>query len=211
MFTLSKRLRRQWHWIVLLALWVSTTALGLGRILRYSVTPGRAAVAPVVWPRQCEPQIHLAPSGVTLVVVLHPQCPCSRATVQQLAELTTTNARGVSSYALFVRPHDFSEAWERSGLWQQVGSIPGAKAIDDVDGKLARSFGALTSGQTYAFDPSGRLLFSGGITSARGHMGDSAGADALHEILCGRAPQQDHTPVFGCALGTSDTPEGSIP
>jgi hypothetical protein len=45
------------------------------------------------------------------------------------------------------------------------------------------------------------LLFSGGITPARGHEGDSAGSDAIVELVKGRIPSNViREPVFGCTL-----------
>ena len=42
-----------------------------------------------------------------------------------------------------------------------------------------------TSGQVVVYDAKGALLFSGGITAARGHMGDNAGRDRITALLRG--------------------------
>jgi hypothetical protein len=50
------------------------------------------------------------------------------------------------------------------------------------------------------YAPTGKLLFSGGITASRGHEGDNVGRSAIVSfILNGHAPV-NHTPVFGCSL-----------
>ena len=45
-----------------------------------------------------------------------------------------------------------------------------------------------------------RLLFSGGITVARGHAGDNTGRGAIEELIDGETAVSRRTPVFGCAL-----------
>jgi hypothetical protein len=47
---------------------------------------------------------------------------------------------------------------------------------------------------------SGSLVFSGGISDARGHEGDNPGRTALMAILTGGHPAAIRTPVFGCYL-----------
>jgi hypothetical protein len=72
--------------------------------------------------------------------------------------------------------------------------------VRDDDGVEAARFQALTSGATALYDPQGRLLFSGGITSARGHEGDSFGIRRISSLLrTGKADRAD-APVFGCSL-----------
>jgi hypothetical protein len=72
--------------------------------------------------------------------------------------------------------------------------------IRDQGGVEARRFDVEGSGHVLLYAPSGKLLFSGGITPSRGHEGDNAGRSAIVSlILRGHAPV-DHTPVFGCSL-----------
>jgi len=53
---------------------------------------------------------------------------------------------------------------------------------------------------TVVYDPSGRLLFRGGITSARGHAGDNAGRSAIVAAVEANDPARMATPTFGCEL-----------
>ncbi len=50
---------------------------------------------------------------------------------------------------------------------------------------------------------SGTLLFSGGITGARGHAGDNAGRAAIVALLNQLNPATTATNVFGCSLFAS--------
>ncbi|HEV2474807.1 MAG TPA: hypothetical protein VGS41_19170, partial [Chthonomonadales bacterium] len=55
--------------------------------------------------------------------------------------------------------------------------------------------------QTYLYSPDGQLLFSGGITSERGHTGDCDALDAVIAITRGARPAHvAGAPVFGCTL-----------
>jgi hypothetical protein len=50
------------------------------------------------------------------------------------------------------------------------------------------------------FDSHGKLLFEGGITGSRGHVGDNEGEDSVISLLTtGRAERHEH-PVFGCGF-----------
>lgn len=188
-------------WPMLLLVWAASICVGGLRLWRYSGTPGPAAAsARLLWPKEFP--MRPARQGITLVVSLHPRCPCSRATVGELARLMTHG--NIEAYALFVRPAGLPDGWERTGLWDSAAAIPGVTVMTDRDGAWSARFGAITSGQTCAFDPQGRLVFSGGITPARGHMGDNAGSDAIGELVLGREPLRASSPVFGCALGATE-------
>ena len=53
-------------------------------------------------------------------------------------------------------------------------------------------FGLVSSGHALLYDENGRLLFSGGLTNARGHAGNSVGRNAIVAILNDTAPETDH-------------------
>jgi hypothetical protein len=111
----------------------------------------------------------------------------------------------VQADVLFLDPGEKSEeGWADSGLIASAAAIPGVAVIPDPDGRTAREFGAVTSGQAMLYDPDGRLLFSGGMTSGRGHEGDNFGAQAILAHLLGNSNGIETAPVFGCAL--SDSP-----
>jgi len=104
-----------------------------------------------------------------------------------------------------VKPAGLPEDWEQTDLWRRAAVIPGVDLTRDDDGAEARRFGAATSGQTVVYDGDGHLLFSGGITAARGHEGDNAGRSAIVSLLASRGAEPTSTPVFGCSLlGTQE-------
>jgi hypothetical protein len=65
--------------------WIGAAVLGLTLLMDYDSAPGMAAVAPDAWPAQSA--IHRDPDGPTLVMLAHPRCDCTRASVGELAEL----------------------------------------------------------------------------------------------------------------------------
>jgi hypothetical protein len=180
------------------ALWLLIIGAGIGLLWNYESTPGAAAATPGRWPS--DSRIKPDADRATLVMLAHPHCPCTRASIGELARLMTQAQGRVTAYVLFVRPANFSDSWAQSELWASAAAIPGVTPVLDDDGIEAGRFHAATSGQTVLYDAAGHLLFSGGITSARGHAGDNAGRTAIVSLLTSDAAEERDTPVFGCAL-----------
>jgi hypothetical protein len=179
-------------------LWLSAVSTGLWILWGYENTPGISAKPPVLWPtgsRIQRPQDH-----ATLVMLVHPHCPCTRATVGELAEIMAHAQGRLTAFVLFLKPAGFSEDWEKTDLWQTAASIPGVNVMADDGGTEARLFNSSTSGQTILYDAAGRLLFSGGITGSRGHSGDNAGRSAIVSLVNADEADRTETFVFGCPL-----------
>jgi hypothetical protein len=54
------------------------------------------------------------------------------------------------------------------------------------------------------YAPSGKLLFTGGITVSRGHQGNNPGREALISCLTTNNSNDTLWPVFGCPLWNSE-------
>jgi hypothetical protein len=179
-------------------LWVFAVSGGLWILWGYENTPGASAKPPVRWPAGS--RIQRAPESATLVMLAHPHCPCTRASIGELASLMAHAQGRVTAYVLFLKPAGFSDQWEKTDLWQSAARIPGVNVLIDDGGSEARRFHAATSGQTMLYDAEGRLLFSGGITGSRGHAGDNAGRSAIVSLLQTGTAKRAETFVFGCQL-----------
>jgi len=179
-------------------------AFGLRAFLNYDTKPGRVGVVPSTWPVS---QIERASDHATLVMVAHPRCPCTRASVGELAQIMAQLQGKVVAYVLFVKPTNSGADWEETDLRRSAAAIPGVTVVSDVDGVEARRFGAETSGHTLLFGADGRLLFSGGITESRGHAGDNAGESAIVSLVNNHAAARTDTFVFGCALAVREQPQ----
>jgi hypothetical protein len=160
--------------------------------------PGQEQHTTTAWPESLDS--FRSPDGYTLVMVAHPKCPCTRATVYELAKIMRLAPPQMRAVLFITRPAGTSDGFERTDLWNSAAEIPGVEVHADPEGRVARSFGLSVSGTTSVYDRDGKLSFSGGITSARGHAGDNAGADAILAILSGQNTPLKSTPVFGCSL-----------
>lgn len=178
--------------------WLLAAGAGALHLMRYENTPTAAATTPPRWP--AESGILRRPGEFTLLMFAHPYCPCSRASVEELNRLLVHCRAAVAPHVLFVRPPGVAEDWTKTSLRRSAAAIPGVKVELDANGREARLFGAESSGYVVLFDPEGRLVFSGGITAARGHAGDNAGEEAVIALLNGQQIRVHHSAVFGCSL-----------
>jgi hypothetical protein len=136
----------------------------------------------------------------TLIVFGHPECPCTKATVGELNSIMAKVNQRLAIYVLFVIPKEGASSWHNSALEQDAKRIPGVHTLIDEDGIEATRFNAQTSGQVVLYDENGKLVFSGGITSARGHSGDNTGKSAVVAFTNDHVVLAQNAPVFGCAL-----------
>lgn len=179
-------------------LWLLMVCTGIGFLWSYERTPGVAAAALPQWP--ADSPVRRATDRATLVMLAHPHCPCTRASLGELARLMAQAQGRVTAYVLFVKPSELPDGWEQTDLLASAAAIPGVSVVRDDEGVEAGRFRAATSGQTMLYDAGGKLLFSGGITSGRGHEGDNAGRAAVVSLLTAGGAGQSETPVFGCPL-----------
>jgi len=196
----------------LLGLWLAALIVAVALLWKYKETPGASAATPARWP--ADSALLASAREPTLVLFAHPRCACTRATLTELAEVMARFQGRVSAHVLFTLPHGAPSAWQRGESWQQASAIPGVELGLDREGREAARFGARTSGHVVLYAANGKLLFSGGITGGRGHVGENQQLDRLLERLSSAAetrplahgmPARAETPpapgpVFGCAM-----------
>lgn len=186
-------------WVpVIGTIWLGAAVAGLWVLWRYDNTPGAAAHAAQQWPASTE--LARATDRPTLVMLAHPHCTCTRASMGELAEAIARARMTPRTYVLFMTPTGFADGWEQTDLWRTAAAIPGVTVLRDDDGSKAQHFGAATSGQTMLYDAHGTLVFSGGITGARAHPGDNIGRQSLVALLNREPATHSLTNVFGCPL-----------
>lgn len=164
-------------------IWVGLVGGGFAVLYAQLLTPGRAGPAALSQPAADRP---------TLVLVLHPECPCAPATVRTLAEVVGRRPARLTVYVTAADP-----AATANG--RRAASLAGAEVVADPGGVAAARYGARTSGHVIVYGPTGRLLFAGGVTAGRGHLGPNPGREAVTAHLAGR-PGAGSAPVFGCPL-----------
>lgn len=178
--------------------WLGAAALGMLLLMRYANSAGPDINPPEHWPQSSDvPHDTHRP---TLAMFIHPHCPCSRATIGELALLMSRCKDRAEAHVFFLRPVQMPPNWAQTDLWREAARIPGVIVHQDDGGREARLFGAETSGDTVLYDTNGQLLFHGGITSSRGHSGDNTGRGALASLLLHEPVRRNSTPTFGCSL-----------
>ena len=195
---------------LLLAGWAIAVAGGLAALWDYSSRPAPLAARPASWP---------ADSGLPepteegqLVAFFHPRCPCSRASVAELAEILAATPNPPPSVAVFFAPPNCAAAWWRTDLWDSAAAIPGVTCVVDVGGTEANRFGATASGTVALFDENGQRTFIGGVTPGRGHRGDCPGNLALTTHFAGNGQRlaAATAPAYGCGLRLSSANRGRV-
>jgi hypothetical protein len=187
------------RWVLFsIVCWALGVAVGLVTLLRYSNTPGVLASPPAEWPSNV--LVARSPQRSNLLLFIHPQCPCSRASLDELARIIACCRNAVQTTIFFSVPPQAPAGFQHGDLWNTASAIPTVRVRVDQEATAARRFGARTSGQALLYDTRGQLIFNGGITAFRGHSGDNDGRDAIVALLEGSHPARHTTPVFGCAL-----------
>jgi len=201
------------HWRALvLAVWLSAIGMGFAFLLTYESTAGPLGEAPRNWPLKAP---MARPNNATsLIFFAHPRCPCTRASLRELALVMASGSPWGKVWVVFVRPHalddglndleegssDGDERWTNSDLVRTARGMTGVEVVWDDGGQVAGLFRSRTSGHVLLYDASGDLMFSGGITALRGHEGWNAGRAAVASIARGDQAKASRTPVYGCPL-----------
>jgi hypothetical protein len=183
---------------ILVVFWAGFAALGLGAMLDFELTPARPGAQRNEWPSRS--LLVRDPRRPTLLMFVHPHCPCSRASLAELSNLATSCRDRMSIEVLFVKPAGCDDDWERTDLLTTAQRIPGGTVALDRNGTESIRFGATTSGETLLFDSGGGLLFRGGITPSRGHEGDNAGRATVEALVTRGSAVVSESPVYGCSL-----------
>ncbi len=183
---------------ILGSLWLVAIPVGTFILMKYEYTPGVANISGNHWPG--DSQIALSKDSPTLVMFAHPHCPCTRASIAELARLIAHCKTPPKAYVLFISPKSMPLDWEKTDLWHSAQNIPGVTVLSDKNGIEANRFNSLTSGQTLIYNAKGQLIFSGGITASRGQEGDNAGLNSAIAALQVNPLKNQTTLVFGCSL-----------
>ena len=186
-------------WVPVVAIaWLGCAVAGLFAVWSYENGAGVPAAAAREWPAAT--RLVQAVDRPTLVFIAHPQCTCTRASLDELAEALARATTRPRTYVVFLKPSSMPAGWEKSERWDRATRLPDATIVSDEDGREAEVFGAATSGQTFVYDANGALRFDGGITGSRGHAGDNAGRAGVVAVLNHLKSDHPTTKVFGCSL-----------
>ena len=196
-----------WKTGAVFAVWITACVTAAYAMMSYDFRPGLIGEARASWP--ADSSLPRSAARMTAVAFLHPRCVCSSATVTQLIRTLKTRA-GVDVVVPVFVPADSAAdaAWDQSPYVQRLrAELPRAAVVFDRGGAEAQRFGAWTSGTVLGYDPAGREVFRGGITSRRGGEDENPGRQRLARTLA--APDAANTtqpsPVFGCPILTGSS------
>ncbi|MBS1956295.1 MAG: RedB protein [Cyanobacteria bacterium SZAS-4] len=183
--------------------WIGMIVIGTTISATYENRPGDQGYAPTfaVSKHDVE-QAKVSKTKFHIIMFVHPKCPCSRASISELRNLMETFP-SLKATVFFYKPATAKSGWEKTELWKTASAVENITPQIDIDGQKAKSYRVVTSGEVLLYDASERLVFSGGITGARGHVGDNLGEDTIEKILTkhfNTAGQKFSAPVFGCRI-----------
>src|SRR5256885_11944805 len=125
---------------VLLGLaWAGTAVFGGHALLKYENSPGKVGQVTSAWP--ADSKVELATDRPTLVMAAHPQCPCTRASVAELAQLMAHDQGKVQAYVLFYSPRESGPDWQNTDTRRSAGQIPRATGLSHANGGEAQRLG----------------------------------------------------------------------
>lgn len=182
----------------LIGIWTLAIGVGILVSIDYDVRPSTPTISPRNWPQ--ESKLTKSEGGLTLLMFVHPKCPCTRASLSELESVLRNNNGEVVAHVCFVKAAEQPPEWAHSDLWQIAAAIREVAVVCDGNGNESRLFNATTSGHTLVYDANGELIFSGGITAARGHFGPNQGSEALRSTLQQSRGGSASSPIFGCDL-----------
>jgi hypothetical protein len=189
-------------WLLVFCLWLGLIAGGYAWLLGYSFAAGKTSAAPRTLPSSWASPT--SPARPQLLLALHPHCPCSLATIRELAKILTRAPHTSDVTVLMYKPASEPDSWLKGTLFDECRRM-NCQIRPDPDGQMAASLGSLTSGQVLLYGADGRLRYQGGITASRGHEGDNEGERAVIEILRGSRASYKSMPVFGCPIQEEPT------
>lgn len=178
--------------------WIAIGATGYWYAGNYQNRMGQTSSPEASWPSS--QRLHPVPGISNLVIAIHAQCPCSQASVSELQLLLTKNTKPVKVHALVYQPQLISPEEKITPTVASLAKIPGIEIEFDRQGTEIRRFHGRVSGEVWLYGTKGDLLFQGGITASRGHVGRNKGSDLLLASLLSDQKANQPTPVFGCSL-----------
>jgi hypothetical protein len=192
------RLANGMKWTLFVLVWLALLSYGLRERFLHATTAALSEAAPKVFPAGS--RLPRAPDKSTLFMFVHPECPCTRASLHELSGLLADPSVNVSTVLVVANTWSGDIAWESTPAGAIAQRIPGLAVFEDQAGAEASRFGAQASSHVVLYDALGRLQFSGGITGSRGHVGDNVGLRRVKKLIQRSAPAAQQHAVYGCPL-----------
>src|SRR5262245_13451876 len=140
-----------------IAVWILFVAGGMYALHIYKTTPGAQVPVPAAWPS--DSKLQRVPGSSTLIMMSHPRCPCTRASLAELETPLSQSRDHLTAYILFIQPKGVPYEWTRTDLWRTASRIEGANILVDANGEESDRFKGLTSGHVILYNAEGQLEF----------------------------------------------------
>lgn len=189
---------------IITSLWCLIVISGMCTMMSYSNRGGNNGAPPSNNPNAINASQQNESN--TLLLFLHPKCSCSLATVREMSRIIAYASRPIDIHIVFA-PISIYQDVSETKIWSHASLLPSVNIVVDRNGDLIKQYAVKTSGHALLYNPHGKLMFSGGITSGRGHEGDNSGKTAVIALISGQRALINTVPVFGCPLmGSQMTP-----
>src|SRR5581483_1747500 len=132
---------------VTIATWSVVVLAGFMFLLSYKGQAGASGQVQTHWPSSN--LIVLDAENYTLVMLAHPRCPCTAASLANLERLLQQFPGRIVAHVLFLRPIEVPAGWEQSDLWHKAAAIPGVHLHTDLAGQEAARFGGAAAGPVF--------------------------------------------------------------
>ncbi len=177
--------------------WLAALSGGFLCLVNYSTKPAKNIDQLDCWPETTA--LAFGQGEYTLVMFVHPRCPCTKASLNQLERVIDRVGKDRVDLKIVVfRPAGKTADWSDTHLRKKAEQLT-ANVFDDLDAQEAKKFEVNTSGYLLCFNKEKQRIFGGGITGSRGHEGENRGADSIVCIM-NRKPAEQRFPVFGCQI-----------
>ena len=184
--------------VALILIWLASAIGGIAWLTVEAAETGERHTVPSTWP---DDVVAMRPHReATLLVFLHPRCPCSLATLAELERLLPLAKKPIDTWLIYGIPSTADAGWRETSTWKRGEGIANTQQVFDPGGQLAQQFGVATSGDCLLYHADGNLAFQGGITPSRAHEGNCLGQADLLLALNENARNVRDLPVYGCPL-----------
>ena len=112
---------KQAIWVVAVLLWLGAAATGISVLWAWDNGAGRAADSRPQWPTT---RLARAEDRPTLVLLAHPHCTCTRASLAELGEILGRAQTRPKTFVVFLKPRGFADGWEQTNLWATASRLP---------------------------------------------------------------------------------------
>jgi hypothetical protein len=143
--------------------------------------------------------VGLEPGCITLIIGLHPHCPCTRGISEELNRLAA-ESEDYRFVVLASCPQDAMSSWMDTPSIRELERLPRTRIIADECGMIASSLGMIRSGHVIVIGADGFPRYSGGMTSSPLHSLGRPAREAATEVAVGTPLSATTAMVFGCPL-----------